>query len=240
LSTLESEIREAEASAREVLSLSQLIVRLPTENRRRLVFQALALAESPTPVASRSAPSAAKGVSAPSAGATPAERPAFPTHRGARRPEKVLKAQAEALLAEVRRGGGRGIEELASALGTTTHTLALPMINLLKEGRVKKTGRLRGTRYTASRGQAPASQNAPSAEGAPAAGGKRPSRGRGSSLDAATVLREVRREGGRGVEALAKSLGVKTKQVQLPLRKLIEAKAIKTKGERRGMRYTAK
>jgi hypothetical protein len=69
--------------------------------------------------------------------------------------------------------------------------------------------------------------------------GKRPTSGRGSSVDVETVLAEVKREGGRGVEALAKSLRVKTKQLQLPLRKLVDTKKIKTKGQRRGMRYTA-
>jgi hypothetical protein len=94
-----------------------------------------------------------------------------------------------------------------------------------------------------------AARSVPKSKGAPSktsavtvatpGAGKRPTHGRGSSVDVDTVLKEVKRQGGRGVEALAKSLRVKTKQLQLPLRKLVETRKIKTKGQRRGMRYTA-
>ena len=85
----------------------------------------------------------------------------------------------------------------------------------------------------------PAAKSGARASGSPRTAGKRPTSGRGSSLEVDTVLAEVKRKGGRGVEQLAKSLRVKTKQLQLPLRKLIAAKKVKTKGQRRGMRYTA-
>ena len=87
----------------------------------------------------------------------------------------------------------------------------------------------------------PRSSKRAGSAGAPAAARarRRPTNGRGSSLDVDTVLAEVKRQGGRGVEKLAKKLGVKTKQLTLPLRKLIAAKKIKTKGRRRGMSYTA-
>lgn len=69
---------------------------------------------------------------------------------------------------------------------------------------------------------------------------KRPKHGRGSSLDTETVLAELRRKGDRRVEEIAKSLRTSTKSLKLPLRKLIDAKKVKTQGQRRGMRYTAR
>src|SRR5690349_12002406 len=66
---------------------------------------------------------------------------------------------------------------------------------------------------------------------------KRPKSGRGSSLDTETVLREVKRKGGRRVEEIAKSLRTSTKSLALPLRKLIAANKVKTRGNRRGTRY---
>lgn len=68
----------------------------------------------------------------------------------------------------------------------------------------------------------------------------RPKSGRGSSLDVESVLAEVRRKGDRRVEELAKSLRTSTKSLRLPLKKLIAAKKVKTSGQRRGMRYTAR
>lgn len=69
---------------------------------------------------------------------------------------------------------------------------------------------------------------------------RRPKSGRGSSLDTETVLTEVRRKGDRRVEELAKSLRTSTRSLRLPLKKLIAAKKVKTTGQRRGMRYTAR
>jgi hypothetical protein len=66
-----------------------------------------------------------------------------------------------------------------------------------------------------------------------------PRSGWGSSLDPATVLKELKRRGDRSVEELARSLSTTTKSLRLPLRKLRQQKLVKKRGQRRGMRYTA-
>jgi hypothetical protein len=239
LSLIEKEFLAAEKSAQDVAALTEAIARLPVPNRRQLVFLALSLVEggkaSPRPTADRQK-NARPNVASAASAATAAKKTSGGIFRtnGARRTQAAVRAQANALHAEVARSGGRGIEQLAKALGTTTHVLALPMITLLKEGRVKKVGERRGTKYTAG-GKA---ATAP-ATSTPAVASKRPSRGRGSSVDAAAVLAEVKRQGGRSSEAIAKSLKVAPRQLRSSLVKLIEAKKIKTKGKKRGMRYTA-
>jgi hypothetical protein len=47
----------------------------------------------------------------------------------------------------------------------------------------------------------------------------------------------VKKTPGQSVEALAKTLGVTTKDLQLPVLKAFEAKLIKTTGQRRGTKY---
>jgi hypothetical protein len=64
--------------------------------------------------------------------------------------EAARAAGAEALLREVKRKGGRRIEEIAKSLRTSTKALKSPMGRLLKAKRVKRTGQARGTKYTAA------------------------------------------------------------------------------------------
>jgi predicted transcriptional regulator len=47
----------------------------------------------------------------------------------------------------------------------------------------------------------------------------------------------IKAKPGSSVEQLGKSLGMQTKQLALPIRKLLAAKQVKTKGQRRGTRY---
>jgi hypothetical protein len=156
LASVESEFREAEEAAHDMLALSEAILRLPAPNRRRLVFQALALAER----GPRAVGSARRGRPAGPVAKATAGSGVFRSS-GPRRTVASLQAQANALHAEVQRSGGRGIEALAKALGTSTHVLALPMKMLLDEGRVTRTGRLRGTKYAAGKsGSAPAAKKA--------------------------------------------------------------------------------
>jgi hypothetical protein len=254
LSSIENQFLEAERSAQDVVALTDAISRLPDANRRQLVFLALNLVEGGKASTSThrngkatvaAVPAARPVAAAPSP--APAKSGVFKT-RGARRSQAEVDAQANALHAEIARGAGRGIEALAKALGTTTQVLALPMTNLLEDGRVTKVGRLRGTKYSAGKpvgtSAAPAKTASPKnasapKKSAPVAASKRPSRGRGSSVSVDVVLAEVKRQGGRSSEAIAKSLKVAPRQLRSSLVKLIEAKKIKTKGKKRGMRYTA-
>ena len=54
------------------------------------------------------------------------------------------------------------------------------------------------------------------------------------------LLREVKRKGGRRIEEIAESLGASTKDLTLPMKKLIGGKKVKSKGQRRATRYTAR
>lgn len=68
----------------------------------------------------------------------------------------VTRAKARAvmdrdvLLREVRRQGGRRMEELGKALRATTKVLRGPMKQLIAEKKVKTSGQARGTRYRAA------------------------------------------------------------------------------------------
>jgi len=54
---------------------------------------------------------------------------------------------------------------------------------------------------------------------------------------ATTLLAHVKSNPGQRGEQIAEVLGVDTKQLRLPMQKLIDDASVKTKGQRRGMRY---
>jgi hypothetical protein len=56
---------------------------------------------------------------------------------------------------------------------------------------------------------------------------------------AAKVHAAIKARPGSSVEQIGKSLGMQTKQLALPIKKLLAAKKVKTKGQRRGTRYFA-
>ncbi|TAJ19082.1 MAG: DNA-binding protein [Planctomycetota bacterium] len=49
----------------------------------------------------------------------------------------------------------------------------------------------------------------------------------------------IKAKPGQSVEQIGKGLGMKTKDLALPIKKLVEAKKVRTKGQRRGTRYFA-
>jgi len=70
------------------------------------------------------------------------------------------------------------------------------------------------------------------------------SRGRGAKRDAGELeqlaskfLAAVKAKPGERIEQLAPSIGSATKDLALPIRKLIASKQVKTEGERRATRY---
>ncbi len=54
------------------------------------------------------------------------------------------------------------------------------------------------------------------------------------------VVAYVAKNPGQSVEQIGKALGKKTKELALPIIRMIEAKKLKTKGKRRGTRYFGK
>ena len=57
---------------------------------------------------------------------------------------------------------------------------------------------------------------------------------------AAALLAYVAANEGQSIEQIGKGMGVATKELKLPVIKLVEAKKLKTKGQRRGTKYFAK
>ena len=52
-----------------------------------------------------------------------------------------------------------------------------------------------------------------------------------------TLLSEISKNPGQRIESIGKKLGVPTKDLNLPIKKLIEAKKIKKRGEKRATEY---
>jgi hypothetical protein len=86
-----------------------------------------------------------------------------------------------------------------------------------------------------------ASPPPPPPQGSAAARAKRAKR---TSADvdatAAALLTYVAANEGQSIEQIGKGMGVATKELKLPVIKLMEAKKLKTKGQRRGTKYFAK
>ncbi len=85
---------------------------------------------------------------------------------------------------------------------------------------------------------APAVKSASTKASAPKAqrkGGKRDPQDLAKLVDA--VAAHIAKNSGQGVETIAKYLGVSTKELALPIIKLLDAKKITRKGQRRGTRY---
>jgi glutamate-1-semialdehyde aminotransferase len=74
-----------------------------------------------------------------------------------------------------------------------------------------------------------------------ASSGARGTTGRRSQEDVeqigASLFEHVTKNPGQRGEQIAEALSMDTKTIRLPMKKLIEDKRVKTKGERRGMRY---
>ena len=74
--------------------------------------------------------------------------------------------------------------------------------------------------------------------------GRKGKRAKRSSADvdatAAALLTYVAANEGQSIEQIGKGMGVPTKELKLPVIKLMEAKKLNTKGQRRGTKYFAK
>ncbi|MGE0325379.1 MAG: DNA-binding protein [Polyangiaceae bacterium] len=85
----------------------------------------------------------------------PAATAAAPTNkagkRGGKRTAAELAEMADKLVEFVRSNPGTSIEEIGKGIAIPTKELALPVKKLLAEGRLKKKGQKRATRYSAGR-----------------------------------------------------------------------------------------
>ncbi|MEZ4229079.1 MAG: DNA-binding protein [Polyangiaceae bacterium] len=71
--------------------------------------------------------------------------------RGGKRTAAELSEMADKLVEFVRSNPGSSIEEIGKGIAIPTKELALPVKKLLAEGRLKKKGQKRATRYSAGR-----------------------------------------------------------------------------------------
>jgi hypothetical protein len=115
------------------------------------------------------------------------------------------------------------VEAFAVELVELVKASAMDVVNEALGG-----GRVRGGRRTINR----------------RASGRAPSRPKGAKRDP-KVLAEltskldafIRKDPGKRIEEIGKALGTPTKELVLPVKKLIAAKKISTKGQRRSTRY---
>ena len=71
-------------------------------------------------------------------------------------------------------------------------------------------------------------------------GAPRGRRGRKPAISEDVLLAEIKKQGGRRMEHLAKALGIPSIKLKGPIKRLVATKKVSTKGRRRGMTYTAK
>jgi hypothetical protein len=95
---------------------------------------------------------------------------------GGKRSSEEVDQMAERIATFVKSNPGLGLEAIASGIGTSTKELKLPVIKLLANRTLRKTGEKRGTKYFAggSGGGSAAARKA-----APARGGKKARRAKG-------------------------------------------------------------
>lgn len=91
----------------------------------------------------------ARSASASGAAAPAARRGA--RRRGGKRTPAELSQMATAVVQYVEANPNSNIEEIGRGVGIATKDLALPVKKLLKEGRLKKKGEKRATRYNPGR-----------------------------------------------------------------------------------------
>lgn len=86
-----------------------------------------------------------------------------------------------------------------------------------------------------ARGAAPKAAAAAAAAPRARKGGKRPPAELAAMVDKTRDW--VKANPGQGVEAMARALGVQTKELALPIMKLLKSKAIKKRGQKRATKY---
>jgi hypothetical protein len=73
--------------------------------------------------------------------------PARARRGGGKRSPEAIEELANKLFAHIKSNPGQRIEQIGGALGAPTKDLALPVIKLLKQKKIKTTGHRRATKY---------------------------------------------------------------------------------------------
>lgn len=118
-----------------VVELEQLV--------RRAAIEAVSDALGPTTGRSASTAAALGRESTPAAATQAPSR----RRKGAKRDPKAIDALTERLAAFIKANAGKRVEEIGRALSTPTKELALPIVRLLANKTIKKSGQKRSTKY---------------------------------------------------------------------------------------------
>lgn len=155
---------DANATIRQ--KIESFVAEIETLTRQAALEAVLAALGGGAPVA---APARAVRRAAPSAPRKPAPR----AKGGKRTPEQVA-ADADRILAFVKENDGCSAQQIQAGLGLSKKDVALPLLRLRDEKRLKITGQKRGTRYFAGAGAAKsvASKPAPAKRAAPSSAPK--------------------------------------------------------------------
>ena len=112
-----------------------------------------ARAAKPAPAApKKAAPKKAAPKAAPKKARKAPKKAAKKKARSGRRTREELEAQQEALVGYIADNPGEPMERIAKALGVTSAEMNRPISKLLDEGRVRREGQRRASRYFVKRG----------------------------------------------------------------------------------------
>jgi hypothetical protein len=161
-STLDSEIRSRIETFLE--EISTLLKQAALDSVRA------ALGDDATP--------ARRGPGRPPKTATGTRAVGRPKGGGGKRSSEQVDEMAERVLAHVKANPGDSLEAISRGIGIATKELKLPVIKLLSQRQLKKTGQKRGTKYFAGAGKGGTARKASKKAGRKAGRGKGKKRGR--------------------------------------------------------------
>ena len=142
--TVQREIQEHIASF--AVELEQLVRRAAIEAVSDALGQPstrTATAAARSPVAGHAPTSISRTAAAPATKPTATPR----RRKGGKRDPKEIDALTERTASFIKANAGKRVEEIGKALSTPTKELALPIIRLLANKTIKKSGQKRATKY---------------------------------------------------------------------------------------------
>jgi hypothetical protein len=140
------------------------------------------------------------------------------------------------------------LSKLEQEIQSRTERFAAELAELIKKAALESVSQaLAGGDMVVSgrggrRGSAPRVLKGSKKRGKAGAGRKKGEKRTPDELEALTkaLHSEVKKQPGRGIEAIAEAMGVGTKELALPVRKLLADGKLKTKGQKRATKYSAK
>jgi DNA-binding NtrC family response regulator len=139
------------------------------------------------------------------------------------------------LEAEIRNRVDAFVVELTELVRRAALEAVTSVLNEQMGGAPRRPGRALGA---APAKAAPAQAQAQAPRGASKRGEKRSQEELKALRD--RVLEHIRANSGQGVEQISKALGTSTRELSLPIRRLLADKQISSKGEKRATRYFAR